>query len=216
MTDAEKMRSLETDGYPLVEEQPAAGRPAVLRRRSSGSTVGMLWDELNRSLVASCVFSFFASAASLGVGALWLLSKSASDRAFALCAFPLYNTCLIVGCARLRKARLFALIGTSLAGAIVGLWFLRSFWMNTHPRVAWNPTWRDLLPLAVLVTGWVAAVPIVRWWPAGSRRVVYDGVRCVKCGYSLDGLPRGSTCPECGEPMADCPSDWMMRNRTHQ
>lgn len=80
------------------------------------------------------------------------------------------------------------------------------------PRPAWNVIWKPSARIeppgsratiggwwSVFIPGWmllVSATPIAWWWVRRSRRPRPG--RCVGCGYSLDGLPAGSACPECG------------------
>ncbi len=52
-------------------------------------------------------------------------------------------------------------------------------------------------PAVVMVVWSLWLMPFWKWW----KRVGLEGVVCLSCGYSLEGLSEG-VCPECGEQYA--------------
>ena len=85
---------------------------------------------------------------------------------------------------------------------------LQSGWRFEH--VARAPEWRvqyerspaltSVLVVVLLPAAFTLSASLIAWrLDVVARR--RSGV-CIKCGYSLVGLPAGSTCPECGRPGA--------------
>ena len=72
-------------------------------------------------------------------------------------------------------------------------------WPITYPRaLPLLPIWRGLLADSLLFgVAWLLVLNIA---PALRRKLTSKTGHCGACGYNLQGLSRGSACPECGTP----------------
>jgi hypothetical protein len=99
----------------------------------------------------------------------------------------------------LYRRSLFMKVLLPLMGALVGVAIPIIHGWATQPSAAITER-RIGLFVFVAVIGYVAGSAIcVLYHAIVLRRYLrQSGVACLRCGYSLETLPRAGTCPECG------------------